>query len=234
MSQVVDRAVRELPFLTRAQVVEEERHEPRFWNYFSMLALSENPGRAVDDDMKKAVVNELAPGSYPESRGRWPMLRAKVNTVRRRIATHLYGGGPLADLVGMGQSIPGLYTSIEQGPPAQPVPGAITSLDQSASGGDIWSSIASVIGTVGTAAANIYATQIKADAAKSVARLQAEAAAQAIASTQAAAGAVPLSPQATATPGAATATSTIILYVVLGLLGLGGIFFLVNMLSKKR
>ena len=103
----VDRAVGKLSFTTKAHSLEEGNHDPRFWRYFQPLATSSNPVRAVDDDMKKAVINELDPTSHPESKGKWPVLRNKVRQTLAGINQHYTATGTLDGLArfvfGMGQ-----------------------------------------------------------------------------------------------------------------------------------
>lgn len=216
MNTVVERAVREMPLLTRTQALEEGRHDPRFWRYFSSLALSTTPGRSVDDDMKKAVINELDPKSYRETAGRWPMLRAKVRELRARLSDHAYVFGSLAAIAANG---------------------ATTAAAPEA---NIWSAISSAISAAGSAAANIYTTKITNDATKEIAKTQAQVlAAQqaALAQQQAAAQAAAQQAAVYPTGGGAPASSdtgSIILYVVMGLLGLGGLYFLINMLTQGK
>lgn len=77
MSEKVERAVRALPLATKGMVFDEGRHDPRFWRYFAPLAFSGNPEKNIDASMTKALINEIAPHRFPETRGKWPVLRAR-------------------------------------------------------------------------------------------------------------------------------------------------------------
>src|ERR1700687_4194798 len=153
MAAVIDRAVVQLPFTTKTHALEEGRKDPRFWSYFSPLATSSNPAKAVDDDMKKAVINELDPTRYRETKGKWPVLRNKVRTTLAGINQHYTRTGTLDGLArfvfGLGQEdttpqfvtdlsvpetstqapMPGLVTSMDMTTPSEGVPGLVTNLD---------------------------------------------------------------------------------------------------------
>lgn len=136
MTNVVDFAVRKLPAQTRLHALEEGRRDPRFWGYFSKLALSENPSRAVDDSMKKAAINELDPRRYPEARGQWPVFRAKMRQSMSVIGSHFATHGNLSALArfigGLGDDeTPQFVTSLnmEETGVSTPLPGLVTSLD---------------------------------------------------------------------------------------------------------
>ena len=206
MSTAVAAAVGELPFLTRSQILEEGDLDPRFWRYLTPLALSSAPGKRIDDDMKKAVINELDPRRFPESRGRWLALRAKINSLREDLGNFAYANGTLSDL------------GAAAAPTAAP---------------DIWSSIATAIGSLGTAAANIYATKITTSAQTDIAKQQAQlAAAQAAAAASAAQVAAVQQAAAAGQPGGCAGSSAMsyVLYTLLGVVGIGGLFFLMKAL----
>jgi len=208
MSTALARAVGELPFLTRAQILAEGDLDPRFWRYLSPLALSSSPGKRIDDDMKKAVINELDPRRYPETRGRWVALRAKINGLRQDLGNYAYATGTLSDL------------GAAAAPTAAP---------------DIWSSIATAIGGLGTAAANIYATKIVGDTNEDIAKIKAraDAAAAETAAKIAAINAAGAAAQAGAVAASeGSSVTSYVLYALLGLLGIGGIVLLVKALGR--
>lgn len=86
MTDSIDSAIALLPELTRRQAVLEGSYDPRFWSYFTPLALSKEPFKSVDDDMRKAVANAMDPTLYPESSGRWPLLRSDVRSLFEQAA----------------------------------------------------------------------------------------------------------------------------------------------------
>lgn len=124
--EAVERAIRELPLLTRVQVMEEAAYDPRFWSYFMPLVLSPTPGKAIDEAMTKALINEMNPTRFPESSGQWPMLRAFF----RRIIEIARSEGTSASMLRMG--------------------------DLSVLGQSTWDAIASVIGSVGKTTTQLY------------------------------------------------------------------------------
>jgi hypothetical protein len=143
MAAVIDRAVGQLSFTTKTHAMEEGNQDPRFWAYFTPLATSANPARAVDDDMKKTVINELDPTRYQETRGKWPVLRNKVRSTLNGINQHYTRTGTLDGLArfvfGMGQddSTPMVTDlSMEETAMQTPMPGLVTSLDTSAPAGE--------------------------------------------------------------------------------------------------
>jgi len=219
-------AVERLPFLTRAQALEEGERNPKFWPYLGSLMVSPDPAAAVDNELKRAAIDALAPGRYPEAGKNWPMFRSKIRDVRDRISNHLRGGGALEGLFSLSE-IPGIVTSYDSLSTPAATPAA------SSGGTDIWGTIGKVLATVGTAAASIYGTKIQTDAAKSIAGTQAGVlTAQQQAQQQAAAAQVAqqqanlLAAQKQA--GASGSSGSVILYVLLGILGLGGLMFLMS------
>lgn len=134
MPNAVDTAVLELPHRTKAHALEEGRNDPRFWSYFTPLATSSNPAKAVDDDMKRAVINELDPSSYRDTKGRWPLLRRRVRSSVSVLTNHVRTDGHLSGLArfisGLGQEdVPGLVTTLDVPETTAQVPGLVTNLD---------------------------------------------------------------------------------------------------------
>ena len=130
MSALADRLGARLHLLTWAQVVAVAEHDPAFWGYFASLALQPAAERAVDDEMARALINELETSRFPETRGRWPMLREHLRTAIWIAAEHA-PSGPLAVAGVMGAA------------------GFGGGLDQ-------WTEIASAVSAVGTAASGAY------------------------------------------------------------------------------
>lgn len=208
MEMVADRVVSKMPLQTRAHVLEEGQHDRAFWGYLARIASHPEPGAAIDDEMKRAAINELDPRTHKESAGRWPVLRAKIRAIKRRISQEAY-----LSKTGVGD-----------------IPGMVTTLDQptaSSSGGtDIWGTIGKALSTVGQVAGSVYSTKIATSAQQDIAKIQAQAA-QGIALTQAQQQALQ---QAQGAAGGGS--SNIALYILLGVLGLGGLLLVFNMLSK--
>jgi hypothetical protein len=213
MSTTAARVVGELPLLTRTHILEEADRDPRFWRYLANLARAPYPGRRVDDEMKKVLVNELDPSRFKETRGTWPVLREKLRTMQEAMQNQLYATGSLE---GFGAAAADTLTS-----PAAATP-------------NIWSTIGSAITAIGSAAANIYTTKITTSAQTEIAKQQAQ-----VLSAQQAAAAQPLAPQygVPGMPGGymapvtvpvqeGTPVSTYVMYALLGLLGVGGLILL--------
>ncbi len=235
MKTIADRAVQELPLLTRQHAVEEGRRDPRFWSHLGSLVSRWDAAKAVDDDMKKAVINELDPSAHPEVAGRWPVLREKVRKLRGAIADHSYMTRSAA---GVGD-IPGMVTNYDQlttpAPSAYPsgpnlAPGQTAPAASASGGSDIWSTIGKALSTVGQAAGQIYATKITTGAQQDIAKIQAQAA-QGIALTQAQQQQLA---QAKAAAAAGDGSSNVVLYILLGLLGLGGLMLVFTLMKGKR
>jgi hypothetical protein len=216
-------AVEKLPFLTRAQALEEGERNPGFWPYLGRLMQSSDPARAVDNEMKKAAIDALDPGKYPEAGSHWPMLQAKLREVRLRIADHLRDYGSMNGFFALSAYTIDPATGVMKETPDTP---AAKPAD------DIWSTIGKVLSTVGTAAASIYSTKITTSAAKTIANTQAQTltaqqqAQQTVAQQQAVQQAQQTIQQAQQTGG--TSGASIILYVLLGLVGIGGLMFLMK------
>lgn len=101
-SAELDRAVMALPALVRAQAMDEDAAGGgRFWSYFAPLALSRSPARSIDEDMKRALMNEVEPSRFPGSAGRWPALRAHLRYAMALAAGA--GGGTVGG--GLGQDV---------------------------------------------------------------------------------------------------------------------------------
>lgn len=148
MAVAVDRAVAEMPLLTKTHVLQEGDNDPRFWSYFQPLATSANPGKAIDDDMKKAIINELDPTSYPTSKGKWPVLRQKIQNTLSGINQHYVAHGNLDGLAqfvfGLGQDDgSGMVTDLnkEESSISTPMPGLVTSIDETTPGGGLPSAV---------------------------------------------------------------------------------------------
>lgn len=221
MTTMADSVVKQMSPLTRQHVLEEGKRDDSFWPYFTRLARQPDPGKTIDDEMKRAAINELDPSRYTEMKGKWPVLRSKLRYIKGHIEAHAYiqKTGTMGGLSAMG------YTD--------PVTGITTFGDSptaSSSGGtDIWSTIGKVLSSVGTAAGQVYATKITTGAQQDIAKIQAQAA-QGIALTQQQQQALAQA-QAAAASGSSSNT---ILYILLGVLGLGGIALLFSLLQKRR
>jgi hypothetical protein len=209
-------AIEQLPFLTRAQALEEGEHDPRFWSYLLDIMHHPNPAVAVDTEMKKAAMNALNPSEYREEGNRWPMFRRKIVEAHNTIAGHLRAGRlpGLEGIIGMAD-IPGIVTSLDT-PTAQPAA-------QPSGGSDIWSTLGKAFTAIAPAVGGIFSSKIAASAQKSVAGTAAGVANAQLAAQQAAAQQAALA--------AKGGGSSIIMYVLLGLLGVGGLIALMHALK---
>jgi hypothetical protein len=255
MSQTAELAVREMPLMTRAHILEEGAHDPGFWPRLAEIAASPNPGRAVDDDMKRAIINELEPSRYRDSGRRWPVLKSKMRTVMTKIGQHYAAHG---NLDGLADELPTAVVDIDAPapaptteqpltfmPPAQPTEQPLTFMPPAqpqaapapapapaaapSSGPSIWASIASALSTAGQAAAKVYATSIQISAQKDVAKIQQQTAAQVQATQQATAQAL-----AARQAASSSATTSYIMYGLVGLIGVGGLVMLAKVFGKKK
>jgi len=247
MATMAERAVAEMPLATRAHVLEEGARSPSFWLYFTKLASSGSPGRAVDDDMKRALINELDPARHRHSAGRWPVLRQRMRDSLSLIREHYEAHGNLDGLAAaLGQEesgVPGIVTSYDQEPMAPaPMPAAvprdITNQATAApaqwvqtpaqpapapsTSPSIWATIGSAVAQAGQAAAKIYASNLTARTQQSVAATQQRTAAQVSALRAQTAGIL------------GGGAGSWIMYALLGLLGMGALVMLFKVLRKKR
>lgn len=82
----IESAVARLPFAVRAQIMDEAAYDKRFWDYLKPLVLAPNPRDAVENEMKRAAINEMEAERFPESRGLWPVMRARFRDAVARVA----------------------------------------------------------------------------------------------------------------------------------------------------
>ncbi|MDD5305482.1 MAG: hypothetical protein PHS14_20470 [Elusimicrobia bacterium] len=220
MKTIADNVVDRMPLQTRAHILAEGRHDETFWPYLTRIARQPDGAKTVDDEMKRAAINELDPSRYREMAGKWPLLRYKVRYIKSQIAQNARPAFMGPGIAGLAEGIPGMVTSLDQ-----PTTAA------SGSGTDIWGTIGKVIAAAGTAAGSIYSSRITADAQKDIAKIQAQAA-QGIALTQQQQQQLAAA-QAAAASGGSGGLSTA-MYILLGLLGLGGLVFLFSVISRRR
>lgn len=227
MKTLVDDVVERMPLETRAHILAEGRADHGFWPYITRIARQPDGAKTIDDEMKRAAINELDPGRHTEMRGRWQLLRHKIRYIRSQIAQNARPGfmGPppiIRGIEGLAEGVPGMVTSLDQ-------PTASTTAASSSGGTDIWGTIGKVLASAGTAAGQIYSTKIATGAQQDIAKIQAMAA-QGIALTQA-------QQQQLAAARAAAASgpsgASVAMYILLGLLGLGALFMVYSIMKKR-
>lgn len=228
MKTIADNVVDQMPLQTRAHVLAEGKNDHAFWPYLTRIARQPDGAKVIDDEMKRAAINELDPSRHKDMRGKWPLLRFKVRYIKSQIAQNARPGfmGPpppqtLRGLEGLAEGIPGMVTSLDT--PSTPA--------ASSSGTDIWGTIGRVLSSAATAAGSIYSARITTDAQRDIEKLRAQAA-QGIALTQQQQQQLQAA-QAAAATGGSSGLSTA-MYILLGLLGLGGLVFLFSVISRRR
>src|SRR5574342_910708 len=231
MKTLVDDVVERMPLETRAHILAEGRADHSFWPYITRIARQPDGAKAIDDEMKRAAINELDPNRHKEMRGRWHLLRYKIRYIKSQVAQNArpgFMGHPPPPIIhgieGLAEGIPGMVTSLDQ-------PTASTTAASSSGGTDIWGTIGKVLSSAATAAGSIYSTKIATGAQQDIAKIQAQAA-QGIALTQ-------QQQQQLAAARAAAASGTggglsTAMYILLGLLGLGGLVFLSSVISRRH
>src|SRR5574342_470436 len=154
MKTLVDDVVERMPLETRAHILAEGRADHSFWPYITRIARQPDGAKAIDDEMKRAAINELDPNRHKEMRGRWHLLRYKIRYIKSQVAQNArpgFMGHPPPPIIhgieGLAEGIPGMVTSLDQ-PTASPTAAS------SSGGTDIWGTIGKVLSSAATAAAS--------------------------------------------------------------------------------
>lgn len=152
----------------RRLIAAEAAANPVFARKLSAMLSEPDGERMVVMYARKAVLNELNPSIYPETRGQWPKLRAAVSKLiveLPRAITDAIDRMPLEDRT----------RALEEMSKARNI-GEVLGL------GDLgqWEIIGQLVGAVAGAATSIYNTKLQNDTAKQIANMQLQANEQAI------------------------------------------------------
>lgn len=143
----------QIPEADRKVVVLEAAANPAFCARLSKVMTTDPDWvHTISNSAKRAIANELDPKLFPGSRGMWPKLRELSRTVVGQISAAVAKSG---NPVVAAKAVAGL--------------GGLGSLGQ-------WDIIASLVGSIGTAAANVYGAGITSRAQVDAQRDQANAA----------------------------------------------------------
>jgi hypothetical protein len=141
--------LRQIPEADRAVLIEEVNADPAFCAKVARcMATNPNWGHVIAASAKEAIANEMNPSKFPHRAGMWPKLRARAQFLVEEVSRAMAQGKvPVA---------------------ARPMSGL----------GDLgqWDIIASLVGTIGTAATSIYSAGVTSRAQIDAQRDQANAA----------------------------------------------------------
>jgi hypothetical protein len=236
IATTADKVVQSLSPQTRVHAVLEGRLNPSFWTHFTRLASAPDPAAAINEDMMRTAINHFDPSRYTESAGQWPLLRKKLGFIQSQIRISVQPYVP-----GIGDETSQFETSFYDAPAAPPpapvssgIPGMVTSYDQSptstapsssaSSTPDFWATLANTLKVVAPAVTGIVTSNIQSSTQQQIAQIQAKAA-QGVALTQA---------EQQLLQQSKVSTSNAIMYVVFGLLGVGGLLLLFSLLKGRR
>lgn len=184
-----------IPEADRRILLEETEGDPSFCGKVMAAAKSPDFAHKISESAKRAIANELNPKLFPESKGSWPKLRARVRDLMETVPAAI--DKAVAKLT-LKEKL-AIVRKIAAGQvPAQGVAG-LGELGQ-------WDIIGSLVGAVSGAAASVYNAKVTAEAQEDIAKLQATAAMQgaqaqmAIASANAAIAQAQAQQAATASP----------------------------------
>ena len=144
---------------TERRMFMRELQDAKFAVYISRFLSAADPVQAIRDDALRAVANEFTPRMYPLTRGYWNYLRGVAGKVA-------------SDTVKM------IEKQVKGMSPEQRIATARKYQDVGMSGGSGLGWVEELIAGVAKAAGSIYAVKLTSDAAKDIAKIQAEAAAR--------------------------------------------------------
>lgn len=152
----------------RRLISAEAAADPAFARKLSAMLSGPDGEKAVVMYARRAVLNELDPSLYPETRGQWPKLRSAVSKL-------------IVEL-------PRAITDAIDRMPLEERTRALEELSKVKSVGEVlglgdlgqWEIIGSLVGAVAGAATSIYNTKLQTDTAKQIANMQLQANEQAI------------------------------------------------------
>jgi len=214
--------VAQIPEADRKVVVLEASSDPAFCAKLAKVMTTDPDWvHTISNSAKRAIANELDPKVFPGSRGTWPKLRELSRTVVGQIAAAVAKSG---NPVVAAKAVAGL--------------GGLGDLGQ-------WDIIASLVGSIGTAAVNVYGAGVtsraqvdaqrdQANAAIAIAQAQMNAQNAAAAMQAANAAANPLSAAANSVSSAVSAiTSATVAGVPVLALAIPAIGIIIYLATKK-
>jgi hypothetical protein len=147
----------------RRLIAAEAASDPAFARKLSaMLSLPDGEQRVVMY-ARKAVLNELNPASYPETRGQWPKLRSAVSKLIVELPRAITD---IIDRMPVDQRIAAISKIRETGDVAGVL--GLGDLGQ-------WEIIGQLVGAVAGAATSVYNTRLQATTSKQIADMQLQA-----------------------------------------------------------
>ena len=147
---------------------EEAAANPAFGRKLERMMDRPDGHRLIDESVKRAVLNEME-GSYPESKGEWPVLRRRLNEIVRYIPKAI---DESLSTLSLEQKTRMLEAYAHGGVQvhAQMAEYPVESLGQ----------FAEIIGAVVTAASSVYGAKLQSDTQRAIAKIQAEGAAKSL------------------------------------------------------
>lgn len=145
--------LRQIPEGDRKVLIDEVNADAAFCRKVAKcMATNPNWGHVIAASAKEAVVNEMDPTRFKNRAGMWPKLRERARTLIEEVGRMAAQGKVPVAVKANGKPMAGL--------------------------GDLgqWDIIASLVGSIGSAAANVYGSSITARTQEQIAKTQAEAA----------------------------------------------------------
>lgn len=148
--------LRQIPEGDRMVLIQEVNADAAFCQKVARcMATNPNWGHVIAQSAKEAIVNEMDPSRFKNRAGSWPRLRARVRELFEEVTKMGAQGKVAVAAKQTGKSVAGL--------------------------GDLgqWDIIASLVGSIGGAAASVYGSSLTARTQEQIAKTQAQAAMQA-------------------------------------------------------
>jgi len=154
-------------------ITQELAASTSFANHFASLLHASNPVKAIGNDAMKAIANEFNPRDYPETRGRWEILRRTIRNVVGHYRSTLM------------DSINNLTPSERQRLIASIAAGDFSAIGLSDAAAPDF--LTSLVNTLGSSLTTLYGAKLQGDAAKDIAKINAQSAQNTAAAAQQAA-----------------------------------------------
>jgi hypothetical protein len=151
----------------RTLIATEASSDPAFAKKISAMLSRPDGEKRVVMYARKAIINELDPSSYPETRGQWPKLRSAVDKLSKEIPKAIVD---YVDSLPLDQRVAALENIASKGASFTAGLGELGQLDI----------IASLIGTVVSAGVSVYNAQVVSSTQQQIAAKQLAANEQAI------------------------------------------------------
>lgn len=165
--------------LDKRQIIEEIEENPTFGKKITAALHTHGGDKAVVASAKRAVLNELNPKEFPQSKGEWITLRRRMRVLLRDIPAAIQSQ---VDRMTLAEKTTALMAIARGGAPDLQLGAEAPAATPAASTGSLWGGlIASVVG----AAKDIYVARVDSSTQRSIANINAQgAAAQAAGAAQ--------------------------------------------------